>query len=130
MRIATWNVNSIGARLPRLLDWLGRVQPDVVCLQEIKCSEADFPTDELAGLDYESAIHGTGRWNGVAILSRVGLADVRHGLTDEPGFQAEDSMVEVNEPRAVAATCSGVRVWSVYVPNGRTVDSDHYRYKL
>lgn len=130
MRIATWNINSIGARLPRLLDWLGTAQPDVLCLQEIKCSEADFPTDELAALKYESAVHGTGRWNGVAILSRVGLTDVRRGLTDEPGFQAEDSMVAVNEPRAVAATCGGVRVWSVYVPNGRTVEHAHYAYKL
>ncbi len=130
MRIATWNINSIGARLPRLLDWLGTKEPDVVCLQEVKCAEADFPTDELAAAGYESAVHGTGRWNGVAIVSRAGIADVRRGLTDEPGFQAEDSMVAVNEPRAIAATCNGVRLWSVYVPNGRTVEHPHYAYKL
>lgn len=130
VRIATWNINSIGARLPRLLDWLGTAEPDVLCLQEIKCSAADFPTDELAALGYEAAVHGTGRWNGVAVISRVGIDDVRQGLTGEPGYQAEDSMVAVSEPRAVAATCGGVRVWSVYVPNGRTVDHEHYQYKL
>jgi exodeoxyribonuclease-3 len=130
MRIATWNVNSIGARLPRVLGWLGTAQPDVVCLQEIKCSDADVPIDELAALDYECAVYGTGRWNGVAILSRTGLEDVRRGLTGEPGYQAEDSMVAVHEPRAVAATCGGVRIWSVYVPNGRTVEHAHYQYKL
>jgi exodeoxyribonuclease III len=130
VRIATWNINSIGARLPRLLDWLGKAEPDVLCLQELKCGPADFPTDEVAELGYETAIHSAGRWNGVAILSRVGLSDVRRGLADEPGYQAEDAMMPVTEPRAVAATCNGVRVWSVYVPNGRTVDHEHYQYKL
>ena len=130
MRIATWNINSIGARLPRLVDWIGTVEPDVLCLQEIKTSVADFPSDEVAALGYESAIHGTGRWNGVAILSKVGIDEVRRGLLDEPGFQPEDAMVEATEPRAIGATCGGVRLWSVYVPNGRTVDHPHYGYKL
>lgn len=130
MRIATWNINSIGARLPRLLDWLGTAEPDVLCLQELKCAPADFPTDELAQLGYEAALHTTGRWNGVAVLSRVGIDDVRRGLADEPGYHAEDAMMAVTEPRAVAATCNGVRVWSVYVPNGRTVEHEHYQYKL
>lgn len=128
MRIATWNVNSVLARLPRLVEWLGIAEPDVLCLQELKT--ADFPLDEVAGLGYEVATHSTGRWNGVAILSRVGLADVRAGLQDEPGYQPEDAMLEATEPRAVGATCGGVRVWSVYVPNGREIGHAHYTYKL
>lgn len=130
MRIATWNVNSVGARLPKLLDWLGTAEPDVLCLQELKCAEDAFPFDEVGELGYEIAAHGTGRWNGVAVLSRVGLIDVRRGLLDQPGFQADGSMFETPEPRAVAATCGGVRVWSVYVPNGREVGHAHYDYKL
>ncbi len=85
MRIATWNVNSVTARLPRLLDWLQTREPDVACLQEIKCAEDVFPTLPVAGLGYDVAVHGDGRWNGVALLSRVGLADVRRGLLGEPG---------------------------------------------
>jgi exodeoxyribonuclease III len=121
MRLATWNVNSVTVRLPRLLDWLATTKPDVVCLQETKT--AAFPAEEVAALGYETAAHGEGTWNGVAVLSRVGLADVARGLTDEPGFPEP-------EARAVGATCDGVRIWSVYVPNGRTVDSPHYTYKL
>ncbi|HXZ99125.1 MAG TPA: exodeoxyribonuclease III [Candidatus Binatia bacterium] len=123
MRLATWNVNSITARLPRLLAWLGEAQPDVVCLQETKVADALFPRQEITGLGYQVASHGLGRWNGVAILSRAGLADVAAGLPGEPG--APDP-----EARAVAATCGGVRVWSVYVPNGRALDSPQYEYKL
>ncbi len=130
MRIATWNINSVGARLPRLLEWLSTASPDVLCLQEIKCSADDFPAAEVAELGYETAAHGTGRWNGVAILSRVGIEDVTRGLTDDPGFQAEDSLLAVTEPRAIGATCGGVRLWSLYVPNGRTIDHPHYQYKL
>ena len=123
MRLATWNVNSIKARLPRLLDWLATTAPDVLCLQETKCAGAAFPRAEVADLGYEVADHGDGRWNGVAILSRVGLDDVRAGFADEPGFPEP-------EARSVAATCGGVRVWSVYVPNGRVPDSPHFAYKL
>ena len=130
MRIATWNVNSVTARLPRMLDWLGIAEPDVVCLQELKCSADAFPVDEVGELGYEVAAHGTGRWNGVGVLSKVGLTDVRRGLLDEPGYQAEGAMFEANEPRAIAATCGGVRMWSVYVPNGREVGHAHYSYKL
>ncbi|MFC7340037.1 exodeoxyribonuclease III [Saccharopolyspora griseoalba] len=130
MRIATWNVNSVGARLPKLLDWLGTSEPEVLCLQELKCAEDAFPYDEVGELGYEAAAHGTGRWNGVAILSRVGLDEVRHDLLDQPGFQADGAMFEAAEPRAIAATCGGVRVWSVYVPNGREVGHPHYEYKL
>jgi exodeoxyribonuclease III len=121
MRLATWNVNSVGARLPRLLDWLERAAPDVVCLQETKTPE--FPVAEVAKLGYETAAHGTNQWNGVALLSRVGLADVSMGFPGEPGYPDP-------EARAIAASCDGVRVWSVYVPNGRTPDSPHYTYKL
>jgi exodeoxyribonuclease-3 len=128
VRIATWNVNSVLARLPRLVEWLGLVEPDVLCLQELKTG--DFPLDQVAALGYEAAVYSTGRWNGVAILSRVGVADVQAGLRDEPGYQPEDAMLEATEPRAVGATCGGVRVWSVYVPNGREVGHAHYAYKL
>ena len=121
--LATWNVNSIMARLPRLLEWLDDTRPDVLCLQETKVANGAFPTAEVAELGYESATHGSGRWNGVAILSRVGLDEVTAGFAGEPGFP------EV-EARAVSATCAGVRVWSVYVPNGRELDHPHYAYKL
>ena len=142
MRLATWNVNSVKARLPRLLDWLADKQPDVVCLQEIKCAEAAFPADEVGELGYETAAHGDGRWNGVAILSKVGLADVTRGFAGDPGYAGEpedgnDALFPTppdgpppHETRAIGATCDGVRVWSVYVPNGRVPDSPHYRYKL
>jgi exodeoxyribonuclease-3 len=123
MRLATWNVNSVIARLPRLLDWLEQSKPDVLCLQEIKCTVDAFPTAEVNALGYEAAVHGDGRWNGVALLSRVGLDDVTKGLQDQPGFPEP-------EPRAVGATCGGVRVWSVYVPNGREPANPHYAYKL
>jgi exodeoxyribonuclease-3 len=121
MRLATWNVNSIGARLPRVLEWLAQKEPDVVCLQETKIAE--FPSEEIGKLGYEIAAHGINAWNGVAVLSRIGVADVSRGFPGEPGFPEP-------EPRAVGATCDGVRVWSVYVPNGRTPDSPHYTYKL
>jgi exodeoxyribonuclease-3 len=127
VRIATWNVNSVKQRLPRLLPWLDERQPDVVCLQETKLADAAFAAlldTELADRGYAVAAHGETAWNGVAILSRVGLEDVVAGLGDDaPGFPHP-------EARAVAATCGGIRVVSVYVPNGREPDSDHYRYKL
>ncbi|MFB9236849.1 exodeoxyribonuclease III [Plantactinospora siamensis] len=123
MRLATWNVNSVKARLPRLLDWLAGTGPDVVCLQETKCPDGSFPADEVGELGYAVASHSDGRWNGVAVLSRIGLTDVAVGFPGEPGFPQP-------EARAIAATCAGTRVWSIYVPNGRTPDSPHYRYKL
>ncbi|MFC4105944.1 exodeoxyribonuclease III [Micromonospora zhanjiangensis] len=123
MRLATWNVNSVKARLPRLLPWLAETGPDVLCLQETKCPDGAFPVTEVGALGYQVASHSDGRWNGVAILSRVGLDDVRVGFTDEPGFPEP-------EARSISATCAGTRVWSIYVPNGRTTDSPHYRYKL
>ena len=123
MRIATWNVNSVTARLPRLLDWLRGAAPDVLCLQETKCTPEGFPHRQVTDLGYEVAVHGDGRWNGVAVLSRVGLSDVVRGLTDEPGYPQPQA-------RAIGATCGGVRLWSVYVPNGREPGHDHYAYKL
>ncbi|MEU8184034.1 exodeoxyribonuclease III [Micromonospora sp. NPDC049044] len=123
MRLATWNVNSVKARLPRLLEWLADTGPDVVCLQETKCPDGAFPVTEVGALGYTVASHSDGRWNGVAILSRVGLDDVRVGFAGEPGFPEP-------EARAISATCDGVRVWSVYVPNGRTPEDPHYAYKL
>jgi exodeoxyribonuclease-3 len=136
MRLATWNVNSVKARLPRLLDWLDTVKPDVVCLQEVKAPEAGFPTDEVGELGYAAAVHADGRWNGVAVLSRVGLEDVTRGFSGDPGYAGEpeaDALLAaepVLETRAIAATCGDTRVWSVYVPNGRTPESAHYQYKL
>ena len=126
MRVATWNVNSVKQRLPRLLPWLDQRRPDVVCLQETKLADDAFLallSDELAQRGYGAAVHGEQRWNGVAILSRVGLGDVVQGLAGAPGFPGP-------EARAVAATCGGIRVQSVYVPNGRQPDSGHYQYKL
>lgn len=126
MRIATWNVNSVTARLPRLLEWLELVSPDVVCLQETKVADQAFPTEEVAALGYQVAHLGQGRWNGVAIVSRVGLDDVTRGFPGCPGFPDPDT----REARAVGATCGGVRLWSLYVPNGREPENPHYAYKL
>jgi exodeoxyribonuclease III len=126
VRIATWNVNSIKQRVPRLLPWLDERQPDVVCLQETKLADDAFSEllgAALAERGYEVALHGEATWNGVAILSRAGLEDVVPGIAGGPGFPHP-------EARAVSASCDGVRVVSVYVPNGREPDSEHYRYKL
>ena len=126
VRIATWNVNSVKQRLPRLLPWLDERRPDVVCLQETKLADDAFRellADELAERGYTVAAHGEATWNGVAILSRAGLEDVVAGIPGAPGFPNP-------EARAVSATCGGVRVVSVYVPNGRVPGSEHYAYKL
>ena len=126
MRLTTWNVNSIKQRMPRLLPWLDQRQPDVVCLQETKLADDAF--GELLGAEldqrgYSVAAHGEVQWNGVAILSKVGLDEVVAGVAGAPGFPHQ-------EARAIAATCGGIRVTSVYVPNGRVPDSEHYHYKL
>jgi len=126
VRVATWNVNSVTARLPRLTDWLEQAEPDVVCLQETKVADGAFPAAAVEPLGYATAQHGEGRWNGVAILSRIGLDDVTPGLPVTPGFP-DDSTIEA---RTLAATCGPVRVRSVYAPNGRTPDDPHYAYKL
>lgn len=121
MRIATWNVNSLNVRLPRVEEWLVDVRPDVLCLQETKMADEAFPTMAFTALGYESVHHGEGRWNGVAILSRVGLSDPLIGFGDT---------YEDPDARLLWATCGGVRVGSAYVPNGRSLEDDHYRYKL
>ena len=126
VRIATWNVNSVKQRVPRLLPWLDQRRPDVVCLQETKLTDrafVDLLGDELANRDYGFAVHGEATWNGVAILSRVGLEDVVAGLPAAPELARRDA-------RAISAWCDGIRVVSVYVPNGRVPGSEHYRYKL
>ena len=126
MRLATWNVNSIKQRIPRLLPWLDQRQPDVVCLQETKLADDAFAAmleQQLVSRGYEFATHGEVQWNGVAILSKIGLDDVVRGVAGAPGFPNP-------EARAVAATCGDIRVHSVYVPNGRVPGSDHYQYKL
>ncbi len=118
MRIATWNVNSIGARLPRLLPWLEQTAPDVVALQETKCADTAFPYADLAALGYQAAHSGDGRWNGVAVLSRIGLTGLDLVHEGHP------------EPRLASAQCGPLHVTSVYVPNGRSLDDPHYAYKL
>ena len=118
MKVVTWNVNSLTARWPRVHDWLVRHEPDVVLVQETKQNDEKFPFAALDALGYESAHHGQGQWNGVAILSRVGLRDAQRGLGDD------------TEARFIAATCDGLRVASCYVPNGRALDDPHYAYKL
>jgi len=126
VRVATWNVNSVRSRLPRLLPWLDERAPDVACLQETKLPNEAFAAllaEELTARGYRWAHHGEGRWNGVAVLSRVGLDEVVLGLPGEPGFPEP-------EARAVTATCAGLRLSSVYVPNGRTPGDPHYAYKL
>jgi exodeoxyribonuclease-3 len=140
MRIATWNVNSITARLPRVEEWLDLVEPDVVCLQEIKCAADAFPSASAEARGYEVVANGDGRWNGVAILSRVGLSDVSLGFPGQPAYDPPPPVDDgallpppstaVIEARAVGATCGPLRLWSLYVPNGRTIDSPHYTYKL
>jgi exodeoxyribonuclease III len=126
VRVTTWNVNSLKQRIPRLLPWLDERRPDVVCLQETKLANdalAEVLGDELADRGYEIAAHGEATWNGVAILSKVGLEDVVKGIEGGPGFPNP-------EARAISAACGGIRVVSVYVPNGREPDSEHYHYKL
>lgn len=120
--IATWNVNSLKARLPRVTEWLAQVRPDVLVMQETKMADVDFPAMDFTTLGYDSVHHGEGRWNGVAILSRVGLSDPVSGF--HAGIEPDP------DARLVTATCGGVRVASVYVPNGREVDHEHYHYKL
>lgn len=122
MRVATWNVNSLKARLPRVEEWLTEVQPDVLCMQETKLADDAFPALTFQSMGYDSCHHGQGRWNGVAILSKVGLGDVVAGFADG---EAPDE-----DARIITATCGGVQISSVYVPNGRALDNDHYQYKL
>ncbi len=123
MRLATWNVNSLKQRLPRVEAWLAEVQPDVLCMQETKVADTAFPALPFSALGYEAVHHGEGRWNGVAIASRVGLDD------PSVGFGAGDH-IRGDEARLLSATCGGVRVATVYVPNGRQVGHEQYELKL
>jgi exodeoxyribonuclease III len=120
MKLAAWNVNSLKVRLPHLLDWLARVVPDVVCLQETKCEDAKFPGAEIEAAGYQWTHDGQKTYNGVAILSRTPIANVRRGI---PGF--DDA-----QKRLISADIEGVRIYSAYVPNGQSIDSEKYAYKL
>ena len=131
MRVATWNVNSIRTRAARVVDWLGREDIDVLGMQEIKCKESQFPFDLFEEAGYEVQLHGLNQWNGVAFASRLPMDDVQLGFPSAPGF----SKTEVDgapplEARAMAVTVEGVRLWSLYVPNGRSLDDPHLVYKL
>lgn len=121
MRLATWNVNSLKVRLPRVEEWLADVQPDVVCMQETKLADEAFPALTFGALGYECAHFGQGQWNGVAILSKVGLDDVATNFVTGPADA---------DARIISARCAGIDVTSVYVPNGRSLDNPHYQYKL
>ncbi|MFL1376244.1 MULTISPECIES: exodeoxyribonuclease III [unclassified Nocardiopsis] len=126
MRIATWNVNSARARVERIGAWLDRSEVDVLAIQETKARDDQFPASVFTDRGYEVAHHGISQWNGVAIASRVGLEDVQVGFPGQPGYGEPEEA----EARAIGATCNGVQVWSLYVPNGREIDHPHYAYKL
>ena len=128
LRLATWNVNSIRARVDRVTDWLRRADVDVLAMQETKCSDDQFPTMPFLEAGYEVVHCGFNQWNGVAIASRVGFDEVEVGFEGQPSWGKDDDAKA--EARALAATCAGVRVWSLYVPNGRTLADPHYQYKL
>ncbi|MDO3648887.1 exodeoxyribonuclease III [Nocardia mangyaensis] len=134
MRLATWNVNSIRSRVDRAIEFLDRHDIDVLALQETKCRDDQFPFERFDEAGYEVAHVGLNQWNGVALVSRVGLTDVETAFSGQPGFDknAGESLIAspVVESRAIGATCGGVRVWSLYVPNGRALADPHYAYKL
>lgn len=130
MRILTWNVNSARTRIDRILGVLQRHDVDVAALQETKCRDDQFPAERLIEAGYEVAHHGLNQWNGVAIVSRVGLDSVTRGFPGQPGFAKDPDAEQPLEARHIAATCGGVRVHSLYVPNGREIGDPHFRYKL
>lgn len=130
MRIATWNVNSARARVDRIVGFLERHDIDVLAMQETKCKDAQFPTERFTDLGYEVAHFGLSQWNGVAVVSRVGLEDVATSFPEQPGFHKDPEQDQAVEARALGATCDGVRIWSLYVPNGRELEDPHYTYKL
>ena len=130
MRLATWNVNSIRARVDRVADWLERADVDVLAMQETKCSDDQFPTMPFMAAGYDVVHCGFNQWNGVAIASRVGIDNVQVGFDGQPTWSSKPDVEAAAEARALGATCNGVRVWSLYVPNGRTPDDPHYVYKL
>ncbi|PJJ65447.1 exodeoxyribonuclease III [Compostimonas suwonensis] len=131
MRIATWNVNSIRARAGRVVDWLVREDVDVLAMQEIKCKPEQFPAERFEEAGYDLAIHGLNQWNGVAIASRYPIEELAMSFPGMPGFlKGQEGPDLPLEARALGATINGVRLWSLYVPNGRTLDDPHYAYKL
>ncbi|MGW9631098.1 exodeoxyribonuclease III [Agromyces sp. NPDC055520] len=131
MRIATWNVNSIRARVGRTVEWMVREDVDVLAMQEIKCKPEQFPIEAFEEAGYEVAIHGLNQWNGVAIASRSPIGEVETSFPGMPGFlKGLEGPDQPQEARAIGATVDGVRVWSLYVPNGRSLDDPHYTYKL
>jgi exodeoxyribonuclease III len=123
VKIATWNVNSLNVRLPRVLAWLASEEPDVLCLQETKMEDVKFPLHELADAGYAAQYSGQRTYNGVALLVRDGIGAATNVISAIPGFADE-------QKRVIAATIAGIRVIDFYVPNGQSVDSDKYRYKL
>lgn len=131
MRIATWNVNSIRIRASRVADWLVREDIDVLAMQEVKCNESQFPIDTFTGAGYEVEVHGVNQWNGVAFASRLPIEDATVGFPSAPGFGKVDDAGQLpTEARALCVTVNGVRLWSLYVPNGRELGAPHYDYKL
>jgi exodeoxyribonuclease III len=124
MRISSWNVNSVRARADRIANFLERSEIDVLCIQETKAKDEQFPCELFERLGYEVVHFGLSQWNGVAIASRVGIEEIQRGFPNQPEFK------DVVEARAIGATCGGVRAWSLYVPNGRALDDPHYPYKL
>ncbi len=131
MRIATWNVNSIRTRHGRVVDWLVNADVDVLAMQEIKCKPEQFPMEPFEAAGYEVVLHGLNQWNGVAIASRLPTTDIEIGFTGQPGFaKGHDGPDAPLEARAIGATIDDVRVWSLYVPNGRGLDDPHMDYKL
>jgi len=131
MRVATWNVNSIRTRVGRVVDWLGREDVDVLAMQEIKCKPEQFPYDAFSEAGYEIELHGLNQWNGVAFASRLPMTEISIGFPTAPGFGKVDDAGDLpQEARALGVTVNGVRLWSLYVPNGRDLDNPHYPYKL
>ncbi len=131
MRIATWNVNSIRSRAGRVIDWMLREDVDVLGMQEIKCKESQFPFELFAEAGYEVELHGLSQWNGVAFASRLPMSEVSVGFESAPGFgKPNDDGSLPQEARALGVTVNDVRLWSLYVPNGREIDNPHYPYKL
>ena len=132
MRVATWNVNSIRTRVGRVVDWLVREDVDVLAMQEIKCKPNQFPFDAFTEAGYEVELHGLSQWNGVAFASRLPMEEVTIGFPTAPGFSkvAAELADPPQEARSIGVTVQGVRLWSLYVPNGRELDDPHYDYKL
>ena len=131
MRVATWNVNSIRTRYGRVVDWLVREDTDVLAMQEIKCKPEQFPLEAFEEAGYEVIAHGLNQWNGVAVASRLPLSDIETNFPNQPGFlKGAEGPDQPLEARALGVTVDGVRLWSLYVPNGRALDDPHLVYKL